>query len=55
MNGLFARTHGSTNIAGWLFLAFGVVADLTALAMPSCAARLWAARQRAAAAMAWVV
>jgi hypothetical protein len=55
MNGLFARTHGSTDIAGWLFLAFGVVADLTALAMPSCAARLWAARQRAAAAMAWVV
>jgi hypothetical protein len=55
MNGLFARTHGSTDIAGWLFLAFGVVADLTSLAMPSCAARLWAARQRAAAAMAWVV
>jgi hypothetical protein len=55
MNGLFARTHGSTDIAGWLFLAFGVIADLTALAMPSCAARLWEARQRAAAAMAWVV
>jgi hypothetical protein len=40
MNGWFARSLGSSDIAGWLFLAIGVAADLIALVMPSCAARL---------------
>jgi hypothetical protein len=47
MNGWFARSLGSTDVAGWLFLATGVAADLAALVVPSCAARLWQARQRA--------
>jgi hypothetical protein len=49
MNGWFARSLGSSDIAGWLFLAAGVGADLVALAIPSCAAQLWQARQRATA------
>ncbi|MEY9524082.1 hypothetical protein ABIF70_005223 [Bradyrhizobium japonicum] len=55
MNGWFARSLGSTELAGWLFLAVGVAADLVALAMPSTAAQLWQARQRATAAAAWLV
>jgi hypothetical protein len=47
MNGWFARSLGSSDIAGWLFLAIGVAADLIALVVPSCSARLWQARQRA--------
>src|SRR5882762_2357832 len=46
MNGWFARSLGSTDIAGWLFLAIGVAADAVALAVPSCAARAWFGRQR---------
>ena len=45
-NGWFARSLGSSDIAGWLFLAIGVAADLAALVMPSCAAGLWHTRQR---------
>ncbi len=55
MNGWFARTLGSSDIAGWLFLAIGVAADLSALVVPSCAARLWQARQRAISLAGWVV
>ncbi len=44
MNGWFARSLGSSDAAGWLFLAIGVAADLVALVAPSCAARLWQAR-----------
>jgi hypothetical protein len=47
MNGSFARSLGSSDAAGWLFLAIGVAADLVALVVPSCAARLWQARRRA--------
>ena len=36
MNGWFARSLGSTDAAGWLFLAVGVAADLVALVIPSC-------------------
>jgi hypothetical protein len=34
MNGWFARTLGSTDLAGWLFLVVGVASDLVALAVP---------------------
>jgi len=53
MNGWFARSLGSSDIAGWLFLAIGVTADLIALVMPSCAARLWRGRQRAISLAGW--
>lgn len=55
MNGWFARSLGSSDIAGWLFLAIGVAADLAALAIPSCAARQWQAHRRGAAAAGWLV
>jgi hypothetical protein len=55
MNGWFARSLGSTDAAGWLFLAVGVAADLVALVMPSCAAGLWRAGQRATALAGWAV
>ncbi len=35
INGWFARSLGSSDVAGWLFLAIGVAADLVALAVPS--------------------
>ena len=54
-NGWFARSLGSSDIAGWLFLAIGVAADLIALTVPSCAARLWQARQRARSLAGWAV
>src|SRR6185437_4514969 len=41
INGWFARSLGASDVAGWLFLAVGVAADLVALVMPSCAAGLW--------------
>ncbi|WP_298257504.1 hypothetical protein [Bradyrhizobium sp.] len=55
INGWFARSLGSSDIAGWLFLAVGVAADLVALVMPSCAASLWQTGQRATAAVGWAV
>jgi len=53
INGWFARSLGSSDIAGWLFLAVGVAADLVALVMPSCAAGLWQTGQRATALVGW--
>jgi hypothetical protein len=55
INGWFARSLGSTAVAGWLFLAVGVAADLVALVMPSCAAGLWQSGQRAMALVGWTV
>jgi hypothetical protein len=55
INGSFARSLGSSEIAGWLFLAIGVAADLVALVMPSCASRLWQARQRTTALIGWAI
>lgn len=55
MNGWFAKSLGSSDVAGWLFLAIGVAADLVALATPACAASLWLKRQRGSAAVAWLV
>jgi hypothetical protein len=54
-NGWFARSLGSSDIAGWLFFAIGVASDLVALVMPSCAAALWQARHRATSLAGWVV
>jgi hypothetical protein len=54
-NGWFARSLGSSDIAGWLFFAIGVAADLVALVMPSCAAALWQARHRAISLAGWAV
>ena len=54
-NGWFARSLGSSDIAGWLFLAIGVAADLADLVMPSCAAGLWHTRQRATSIAGWAV
>lgn len=55
MNGWYARSLGSSDIAGWLFLAIGVVADISALFLPTGCARLLAKRQRGAAAIGWLV
>lgn len=55
MNGWFARSLGSTEIASWLFLAIGVAADLVALVMPCCAAGLWQARHWATSLAGWAV
>ena len=38
-----------------MFLAIGVAADLVALVMPTCAARLWRARHHATALAGWAV
>jgi hypothetical protein len=54
-NGWFARSLGASDIAGWLFVAIGVAADLAALVLPSCAAVLWQNRQRATALAGWAV
>ena len=53
INGWFARSLGSSDVAGWLFLAVGVAADVVALVMPSCVAALWQAGQRATALAGW--
>jgi hypothetical protein len=55
INGWFARSLGSSDVAGWLFLAVGVAADLVALVLPSMAAGLWQAGQRATALVGWAV
>lgn len=53
INGWFARSLGASDVAGWLFLAVGVAADLVALVMPSCAAGLWQTGQRTTALVGW--
>lgn len=55
INAWFARSLGSTPAAEWMFLAVGVTSDLVALVMPSIAAGLWQARQRATAMVGWAV
>lgn len=55
MNGWFAQTLGSTDLAGLLFLAIGIASDLVALAVPPTAVQLWQARRRATAIIAWLV
>ncbi|RXG85260.1 hypothetical protein [Bradyrhizobium zhanjiangense] len=53
INGWFARSLGSSDVAGWLFLALGMAADLIALGMPSCAANLWQRGHRGTALLGW--
>src|SRR5260370_6105236 len=53
MNGWFARSLGSTDTAGWLFLVIGVAAHLAALGMPPSARGLWQAGQRTPPPAAW--
>jgi hypothetical protein len=55
VNGWFARSLGSSDLAGWLFLSVGVAADLAALVLPYTAASLWHTGQRATALIGWVV
>jgi hypothetical protein len=55
INGWFARSLGSSDFAGWLFLAVGVAADVSAFVLPSTAAGLWHTGQRAIALVGWVV
>jgi hypothetical protein len=55
MNGWFARSLGSSDAAGWMFLAVGVAADGVALVMPAIAAHLWQRRQIATAVAGWLV
>lgn len=55
VNGTFAKSLGSTESAGWLFLAIGVAADLIALAMPAAAAAAWATRRRLSALTGWLI
>jgi hypothetical protein len=55
MNGWFAHSLGSSAIAGWLFCAIGVAADLVALAVPSAAARHWQKSQRGTALAGWLL
>jgi hypothetical protein len=55
MNGWFARSLGSSDFAGWLFMAIGVAADLAALVTPICAVRLWHNGHRAASLAGWAV
>ena len=55
MNGWFAHSLGSSAIAGWLFCAIGVAADLVALAVPSAAARHWQESQRGTALAGWLL
>lgn len=46
MNGWFAKSLGSTDTAGLLFLAIGVASDLAGLAVPPIAVHLWQTHQR---------
>jgi hypothetical protein len=55
MNGWFAESMGATPVAGYLFLAIGVAADIVMLAVPSVAARAWQGRQRATAWAGWTI
>jgi hypothetical protein len=55
MNGWYARSLGSTETAGHVFMCLGLAADLVALALPSVAVGRWQARQRVTALAGWGV
>jgi hypothetical protein len=54
INADFARSLGSTEWAGWLFLAIGVASDVAAFVLPSFATGLWR-QHRLAAAAGWAL
>jgi hypothetical protein len=54
MNATYARSLGSSDLSGWLFLALGPCADCAALALPSVAASVWKAGERTTAGAAWI-
>src|SRR5262245_14579545 len=53
VNGWFAHSLGSTEVAARLFLAIGVGADVAGLMLPCAAVRAWRSRHRGAASVAW--
>jgi hypothetical protein len=55
INGWFAESMGATPVAGYLFLAVGVAADMIALAVPFVSARAWQAHQRTTAMAGWMI
>jgi hypothetical protein len=54
MSATYARSLGSSDLSGWLFLALGLCADCAALALPSVAASAWRAGERTTAGAAWL-
>jgi hypothetical protein len=54
INADFARSLGSTEWAGWLFLAVGVASDVAAFVLPTFATSLWR-QHRLAAGAAWAL
>ncbi|OKO79813.1 hypothetical protein [Bradyrhizobium sp. AS23.2] len=55
ISGSFGQSLGSSDVAGGLYLAVGVAADLIVFAVPSKSVQLWRARQRAVASASWIV
>jgi hypothetical protein len=55
MNGWFAKSLGSSDLAGWLFLAIGVASDFVALSVPAYAAQLWRGSRRLTSLAGWGV
>jgi hypothetical protein len=55
MNGWFAYSLGSGDLARLLFMAVGVGADCVALLMPASASLLWNGRRRLTAVVGWVI
>ena len=53
MNAVYARSLGSSDLSGWLFLALGLSADCAALALPTVAASAWRSGNRTTTASAW--
>lgn len=54
-NAWYARSLGASEVAGVLFTAVGVAADIVALVMPSVAAMAWQGKQRGAALAGWAI
>lgn len=55
ISGSFGQSLGSSDVAGYLYLAVGVAADLIVFAVPSTSVQLWRARRRTAASVSWMV
>ncbi|MGJ4888864.1 hypothetical protein ACQR1Y_11750 [Bradyrhizobium sp. HKCCYLRH3099] len=53
MNAVYARSLGSSDLSGWLFLALGLCADCAALALPSVAASCQEIGSKVAAWVTW--